>query len=84
MRIIYLVRPVYGNRFGVYADGRLDLYFKDEPSANRYAANRQKQEDCIHEWEYQEDDYGSLADGGSYEQYCCKLCNQIHYSPLAD
>jgi hypothetical protein len=29
-------------------------------------------------------DYGSLADGGSYEVLCCRVCERVAYSPLPD
>lgn len=37
-----------------------------------------------HDWVYQDDEYGSLADGGSYERYCCSVCGKISYSQLPD
>lgn len=41
-------------------------------------------EDHEHDWVYVDDEYGSLADGGSYEIYKCKKCAQISYSQLPD
>lgn len=37
-----------------------------------------------HDYEVVGDDYGSLADGGSYEQLRCRRCGRIAFSPLAD
>ncbi len=37
-----------------------------------------------HEYEYLDDEYGALADGGSYEVYICTKCGRKSYSPLAD
>lgn len=39
--------------------------------------------DHEHDWKYDHDDYGSLAQGGSYEVYKCE-CGAVHYCPLAD
>jgi hypothetical protein len=40
--------------------------------------------DHEHDWEYLEDEYGSLADGGSYEVYKCRRCPELWYVPLPD
>ena len=37
-----------------------------------------------HDYEHVEDEYGSLADGGSYEKLRCRSCGRITYSPLPD
>ncbi len=37
-----------------------------------------------HTWEYLEDEYGSLADGGSYEVYECTTCHKRKYVQLPD
>lgn len=37
-----------------------------------------------HDYVYVDDEYGSLADGGSYEIYDCSICGQRLYSPLPD
>jgi hypothetical protein len=39
---------------------------------------------CEHVWVYHDDEYGSLADGGSYAVYRCGKCGQFDYSPLPD
>jgi hypothetical protein len=41
-------------------------------------------EPCEHDWEYEDDEYGSLADGGSYEIYRCRRCGERSYSQLPD
>jgi len=44
-----------------------------------------RQRDCAHERvEYVEDEYGSLADGGSYEVHRCTACDKLIYVPLPD
>ena len=35
-------------------------------------------------WGAGEDEYGSLADGGSYERFKCGHCGNVIYVPLAD
>jgi hypothetical protein len=37
-----------------------------------------------HDYEAAGDDYGSLADGGSYERLRCRKCGRIAYSQLPD
>lgn len=37
-----------------------------------------------HTWVYKDDEYGSLADGGSYEIYVCVECGERSYSQLPD
>lgn len=37
-----------------------------------------------HDYEYVGDEYGALADGGSYEEYRCRRCGRHAYSPLPD
>lgn len=37
-----------------------------------------------HEWVYEDDEYGSLADGGSYEVYRCSVCGKTKYVQLPD
>lgn len=37
-----------------------------------------------HVYEYYDDEYGSLASGGSYEVYKCVNCGRRHYVPLPD
>ena len=37
-----------------------------------------------HDWEQQADEYGSLASGGSYEVYRCRVCGERSYSQMAD
>lgn len=37
-----------------------------------------------HEWVYKDDEYGSLADGGSYEVYECTVCGKTKYVQLPD
>lgn len=37
-----------------------------------------------HDYEYLDDEHGSLADGGSYEHYRCRRCGRHAYSPLPD
>ena len=37
-----------------------------------------------HEWEQEADEYGSLASGGSYEVYRCRVCGKVSYSQLPD
>ena len=37
-----------------------------------------------HEWVYEDDEYGSLADGGSYEVYRCATCGRRSYAQLPD
>ena len=37
-----------------------------------------------HDYEAAGEDYGSLADGGSYERLCCRSCGRIAYSQLPD
>ena len=39
---------------------------------------------CVHDWKYEDDEYGSLADGGSYARYRCRHCNDVSYSQLPD
>lgn len=40
--------------------------------------------DCEHDYEYVDDEYGSLADGGSYEMHDCSKCGHRIYVPLPD
>jgi hypothetical protein len=37
-----------------------------------------------HTWVYHDDEYGSLADGGSYEVYLCSTCGDTKYVQLPD
>jgi ribosomal protein L37E len=37
-----------------------------------------------HTWVYVDDEYGSLADGGSYEIYDCSTCGKRKYVQLPD
>lgn len=37
-----------------------------------------------HEYRWIEDEYGSLAEGGSYEIYECRKCGQKHYCQMPD
>lgn len=37
-----------------------------------------------HDWVYEDDEYGSLADGGSCERYRCSRCGKISRSQLPD
>jgi len=37
-----------------------------------------------HEYRYHDDEYGSLADGGSYEIYICIHCRRRAYVQLPD
>lgn len=37
-----------------------------------------------HDYQYLTDEYGSLADGGSYEVYACTRCGRRAYSALPD
>ena len=37
-----------------------------------------------HDYEAAGEDYGSLADGGSYERLRCRNCERIAYSQLPD
>lgn len=37
-----------------------------------------------HDYDHAGDDYGSLADGGSYEELRCRNCGRTAYSPLPD
>lgn len=39
---------------------------------------------CEHEWKYVDDEYDSLANGGSYEIYRCIHCRKKSYSMLPD
>jgi hypothetical protein len=38
----------------------------------------------VHDWKYEDDEYGSLASGGSYEVYRCSVCGKRSYSQLPD
>jgi len=37
-----------------------------------------------HDYEFIDEEYGSLRDGGSYEHYRCRRCGRHAYSPLPD
>jgi hypothetical protein len=37
-----------------------------------------------HHYENDGDEYGSLADGGSYQRLRCTECHRIAYDPLPD
>lgn len=37
-----------------------------------------------HDYEYIDDEYDSLANGGSYAVYRCRVCGRVAYSPLPD
>lgn len=37
-----------------------------------------------HDYEETDQDYGSLADGGSYDVLKCRACGRIAYSQMAD
>jgi hypothetical protein len=37
-----------------------------------------------HEYEATGEDYGSLADGGSYDVLTCRVCGRVAYSALPD
>ena len=39
---------------------------------------------CEHDWKYEDDEYGSLASGGSYEIYRCTKCGKKNYVQLPD
>jgi len=41
-------------------------------------------DECEHILEYYDDEYDSLANGGSYEIYKCKNCGKCEYSQLPD
>lgn len=41
-------------------------------------------DECNGTMMYVDDEYGSLADGGSYERFTCDTCGRVHYSPLPD
>lgn len=47
-----------------------------------------KEQECLqggdHDWKYYDNEYGSLADGGSYEIYKCTRCPARTYVPLPD
>jgi hypothetical protein len=43
-----------------------------------------KKPKCEHVWKYEDDEYGSLAGGGSYAIYRCKKCGKRDYVPLPD
>ena len=37
-----------------------------------------------HVWVYEDDEYGSLADGGSYEIHRCSVCGREKFVQLPD
>lgn len=37
-----------------------------------------------HSYELVGEEYGSLAEGGDYEVYRCRVCGRTAYSPMAD
>ena len=37
-----------------------------------------------HDWKYEDDEYGSLASGGSYAVYRCTKCGGVDYAQLPD
>lgn len=39
---------------------------------------------CKTELVYKDDEYGSLASGGSYEIWVCPSCGKTHYFELLD
>lgn len=40
--------------------------------------------ECEHEWKWHDEEYGSLADGGSYDVYKCAKCGSLSYSAMGD
>ena len=41
-------------------------------------------EEHEHQWVYIDDEYDSLANGGSYEVYRCATCGMVSFSMLPD
>jgi len=37
-----------------------------------------------HDYAYVQDEYGSLASGGDFEEYRCRRCGRYAYVPLPD
>lgn len=37
-----------------------------------------------HDYEYVDDEYGSLGEGGSYEVWKCRRCGRVAYSMMPD
>jgi hypothetical protein len=37
-----------------------------------------------HDYDEADEEYGSLADGGSYRRLRCSVCHRVAYSPLPD
>lgn len=44
----------------------------------------EKINECDHNYVYDDDEYGSLSDGGSYEIFICTKCKHKLYSQLPD
>ena len=53
------------------------------PSGNE-RLDEQQSAKCEHDWKYEDDEYGSLASGGSYEIYRCTKCGKRDYVQLPD